>query len=243
MVAALLGGIMVNGVPRKVPRPKTLGACGTFSFGLETSLGTPFTMIPSAFQNNVPMSWLSRGPWHYNQQRQAYWLKWYYKKNVLHSFKIPNTGDQWISQCVVIIAQIQPQPPGNLTSTSRTDTPSTSRDLDKYHWFDLDLPGSPPRRVAPITLDLPGPQPQWVSPIRPQPPETHKEISLAPSTSQTKHAVQQGKVCWHGVLDCITTLTEQETRSKSLCRDLAPWVDQWKAWELIMWPCVATERP
>ena len=30
----------------------------------------------------------------------------------------------------------------------------------------------------------------------------HKEISLAPSTSQTKGAVQQGKVCWHGVLDC-----------------------------------------
>ena len=30
----------------------------------------------------------------------------------------------------------------------------------------------------------------------------HKEISQAPSTSQTEHAVQQGKVCWHGVLDC-----------------------------------------
>ena len=29
----------------------------------------------------------------------------------------------------------------------------------------------------------------------------HKEISLAPSTSQTKRAVQQGKVCWHAVLD------------------------------------------
>ena len=32
--------------------------------------------------------------------------------------------------------------------------------------------------------------------------DSHTEISLAPSTSQTKHAVQQGKVCWHGVLDC-----------------------------------------
>ena len=30
----------------------------------------------------------------------------------------------------------------------------------------------------------------------------HKEISQAPSTSQTKCAVQQGKVCLHGVLDC-----------------------------------------
>ena len=37
---------MVNAVPREVPRPKTLGACGTLGFGLGTSLGTPFTMIP-----------------------------------------------------------------------------------------------------------------------------------------------------------------------------------------------------
>ena len=27
-------------------------------------------------------------------------------------------------------------------------------------------------------------------------------ISLAPSASQTKHTVQQGKLCWHCVLDC-----------------------------------------
>ena len=26
--------------------------------------------------------------------------------------------------------------------------------------------------------------------------------SLAPSVSETKHTVQQGKVCWHYVLDC-----------------------------------------
>ena len=32
-------------------------------------------------------------------------------------------------------------------------------------------------------------------------PLPHKEISLAPSTSQTKHAVQQGKVCLHAALD------------------------------------------
>ena len=32
--------------------------------------------------------------------------------------------------------------------------------------------------------------------------DNHKEISLAPSTSQIKHAVQHGKVCFLGVLDC-----------------------------------------
>ena len=37
---------MVNGVPREVPRPKTLGACGPSGFGLWISLGTPFTMMP-----------------------------------------------------------------------------------------------------------------------------------------------------------------------------------------------------
>ena len=36
---------MVNGVPREVPRPETLGACGPSGFSLGTSLGTPFTMI------------------------------------------------------------------------------------------------------------------------------------------------------------------------------------------------------
>ena len=36
---------MVNEVRQEVPRPKTLGACGPSSFGLGTSLGTPFTII------------------------------------------------------------------------------------------------------------------------------------------------------------------------------------------------------
>ena len=36
---------MVNGVPREVPRPKTLGAGGPEGFGSGTSRGTPFIMI------------------------------------------------------------------------------------------------------------------------------------------------------------------------------------------------------
>ena len=31
-------------------------------------------------------------------------------------------------------------------------------------------------------------------------------ISLAPCASRTKHIVQQGKVCWHCVLDCVCWL-------------------------------------
>ena len=61
-------------------------------------------------------------------------------------------------------------------------------------------------------------------------------ISLSPCASRTKHTVQQGKVCWHCVLDCVcglflrfwgqaqvlvycitTTQSEQKTRSKRLC--------------------------
>ena len=38
------GCIMVNRVPRKVSRPKPIGAAGQ-GFGRGTSLGTPFTMI------------------------------------------------------------------------------------------------------------------------------------------------------------------------------------------------------
>ena len=46
---------MVNVVPRKVLRPKTLRDFNPFGFGLGTSLGTPITKIPPlAFQNNVP---------------------------------------------------------------------------------------------------------------------------------------------------------------------------------------------
>ena len=46
-----LRSIMVNGVPREVRQPKTLGACRPSSFGLRTSRGTPFTMItPRLFQ-------------------------------------------------------------------------------------------------------------------------------------------------------------------------------------------------
>ena len=41
-----LGCVVVNGVPRKVPRPTTLGACGPSRFGLGTSLGTPITTLP-----------------------------------------------------------------------------------------------------------------------------------------------------------------------------------------------------
>ena len=41
-----LCGIMVNGVPWDVPRPKTLEASGHFGFGLGPSLGTPIIMIP-----------------------------------------------------------------------------------------------------------------------------------------------------------------------------------------------------
>ena len=45
----------------------------------------------------------------------------------------------------------------------------------------------------------------------------HKEISLAPSTSQTTHA---GEVLltWCAGLCITTSLTEQETRSKRLCK-------------------------
>ena len=68
-----------------------------------------------------------------------------------------------------------------------------------------------------------------------QPPGPIRKSPLAPSTSQTKHAVQHGKFCWHGVLDCITTtLTEQETRSKRLWRGLTN-ESQWKAWKKIAW--------
>ena len=52
----LLGGIIVNGVPREVARPKTLGACGPLGFGL---LDLPRHSIhhdtPLAFPNNVPL--------------------------------------------------------------------------------------------------------------------------------------------------------------------------------------------
>ena len=41
------GGIMVNGVPREVPRPKPEGPQAQRVFGCGTSRGTPFTMIPS----------------------------------------------------------------------------------------------------------------------------------------------------------------------------------------------------
>ena len=36
----------MNGVPQEVRRPKTIRACGPSGFGLRTSQGTPFTMIP-----------------------------------------------------------------------------------------------------------------------------------------------------------------------------------------------------
>ena len=39
-------GIMVNGVPREVPRPKTRGAAGPDGFWPWNSRGTPVTMIP-----------------------------------------------------------------------------------------------------------------------------------------------------------------------------------------------------
>ena len=46
-----LGAILVNGVPREVLRPKTIGAYSPLGFGLGTSPGTPFTMItPQLFQ-------------------------------------------------------------------------------------------------------------------------------------------------------------------------------------------------
>ena len=41
-----LGGIMVNVVPRQVPRIKPTGPAAPRVFGLGTSLGTTFTMIP-----------------------------------------------------------------------------------------------------------------------------------------------------------------------------------------------------
>ena len=41
-----LGCRLVNGVPLGSPAAKTLGACGPSSFGLETSLRTPFTTLP-----------------------------------------------------------------------------------------------------------------------------------------------------------------------------------------------------
>ena len=56
----------------------------------------------------------------------------------------------------------------------------------------------------------------------------HKEISLAPSTSQTKCAVQQGKVCWHGVLDCglgpsLVKRTGKKINSLKFRRKLRLW--------------------
>ena len=37
---------MVKWSPSESPAAKTIGACGPLGFGLGTSLGTPFTMIP-----------------------------------------------------------------------------------------------------------------------------------------------------------------------------------------------------
>ena len=68
-----LGCIMLNGVPREVPRTKTLGACDPLGFGLGTSLGTLFTHSPSAFPHIVP---LYRCTVHYTLHRhQSDWLR------------------------------------------------------------------------------------------------------------------------------------------------------------------------
>ena len=63
--------------------------------------------------------------------------------------------------------------------------------------------------------------------------QAHNEISLSNSASQTKQTAQQWQLCWHGVLDCITTtLTERETRSKCLW---ASCFSSW--WQFAPWLC------
>ena len=45
---------MVNGVPREVPRPKPEGPQAPRVFGLGTSRGTTFTMLPPRFFQRIP---------------------------------------------------------------------------------------------------------------------------------------------------------------------------------------------
>ena len=81
-----LEGIMVNGVPREVPRSKTLGACGPSGFCLGTSPGTPFTMIPPRLFHTLSHSfihWLIQSSFsskpskhHYTQTIRARELFW-----------------------------------------------------------------------------------------------------------------------------------------------------------------------
>ena len=45
---------MVKWSPSESPAAKTLGACGPSGFGLGTSLGTPFAMIPPGLSTDCP---------------------------------------------------------------------------------------------------------------------------------------------------------------------------------------------
>ena len=50
---------MVNGVPWEVLGQKTLRACGPSVFGLGTSLGTPFTIIPPRLFHTISQGYHS----------------------------------------------------------------------------------------------------------------------------------------------------------------------------------------
>ena len=76
-------------------------------------------------------------------------------------------------------------------------------------------------------------QPQTIRYSRIYQPQTarypriyRKEISLDPSSSQTKCAVQQGRVCWHGVLDCGLG---PSLVARTVLKKLTTWMDSFEA--------------